>query len=233
MSINCIDENGNKGTQDPTLFKKASEDLNSEQFSLTDWEEVVRECSEAASAIDFTLTEASMKHLRDILHEQSVLSMQISGWLEIDEINMLGAPSTDSLLSVQPHDHMAENAEEGDRGENVKSPGGTCSPSLSHQYDACTVSLDKCRMTVKIAADSTICMIDALEVETKNLLLTTICKGSGLLKSLISQNRLHILEIMAMEKEMNEWMEILARLKSPSEVRIPLYLCNWYEEFID
>lgn len=132
---------------------------------------------------------------------------------------MLCAPSCDSLLSID----MNEEAEIGDRGECLKSSGDTCSLSLSDQYDACTVSLDKHHMAVKIAADSEICMIDALEVETKNLLITTISKGCGLIKSLISQNRLDILEIMAMEKEMNEWMEILTRLKSPSEVRILMY----------
>lgn len=158
------------------------------------------------------------------MHEQSVLSMQISGWLGLGELDMLGAPSSDSLPSIQPHDYSNENAEKGDRGENVKSTGGTCSLSLSDQYDACTVSLDKYRMTVKIAADSEICTIDALEVETRNLLLTTISKGCGLFKSLISQNRLEVLGIVAMEKEMNEWMEILAHLRSPSEVT----LCTMY-----
>ena len=187
---------------------------------MTDWEEVFRKFSEVASAIDFTATEASIQLLRDTLHEQSVLSMQISKWLGLGELDLLGAPSTDSLSSIQPHDYSNENAEEGDNGEKMKTPGSTCSLSLSDQYDACTVSLDKYRMTVKIAADSEICAIGALEVETENLLLTTISKGSGLLKSLITQNRLDILEIIAMEKEMNEWMGILARLKSPLEVRI-------------
>lgn len=193
--------------------RATTEDLNSEQCSLTDWEEIVRKCSEAASAIDFSITEANIQHLRDTLHEQSVLATQLSGWLGLGEIDMLGAPSTDSLLSVLPLDHLNEKP---DRGESDKSPWGTC--NLSDQYDACTLSLDKCRMTVKTAADSEICAIDALVVETRNILRTTISKGSGLLKSLISQNRLDVLEIMAMEKEMNEWMEVLARLKNPSEV---------------
>ena len=183
-----IDGSVKIGIQDSVPQRATTEDLNSEQCSLTDWEEIVRKCSEAASAIDFSITEANIQHLRDTLHEQSVLATQLSGWLGLGEIDMLGAPSTDSLLSMLPQDHLNEKPEREDRGEGDKTPWGTC--NLSDQYDACTVSLDKYRMTVKTAADSEICAIDALEVETRNILRTTISKGSGLLKSLISQNRL-------------------------------------------
>ena len=76
-------------------------------------------------------------------------------------------------------------------------------------------------MSVKCAADDEITSISLLEDDTQKILEMTFNKGCGLLKNLISQNRLDIMEIVDMDTEMTDWLAVLNELKKPEEV--PLF----------
>jgi hypothetical protein len=212
---------------DPTQAAVPLVQEDSEQCSLTEWESIVRKCSESATAIDSSRTEAAVQRLREALSEEARIASEIQEWLSMGGIDMLSSLSIDSMT----HSHAyspALNLERAvihspkvDWKKGDKSDGdefwGTSGMSLRHEANK--IFLDKSRMAVKEAADSEIDAINGLDAETKRILLTTFDKGCGLLKNFISQNRLDVMEISAMETEMKDWLEVLQRLMDPEEVQ--------------
>jgi hypothetical protein len=206
-----------------TSVRLAQED--SEQCSLTEWESIVRKCSESATAIDSSRTEAAVQRLREALSEEARIASEIQEWLSMGGIDMLSSVSIDSMTHSNTHspavnlERVVHSPKVGwkkvDRAEGDEF-WGTSGMSLRHEANK--VFLDKSRMAVKEAADSEIEAISSLDAETKRILLTTFDKGCGLLKNFISQNRLDVMEISAMETEMKDWLEVLQRLKDPVEV---------------
>lgn len=200
---------------------------DSEQCSLTEWESVVQKCSESATAIDSSRTEAAVQRFREALSEEARIASEIQEWLGMGGIDMLSSLSMDSTTHSVAHapalilERAVVHSSKPGWKKVDKSDGdefwGTSGMSLRHEANIGL--LDKSRMAVKEAADSEIEAISGLEEETKHILSTTFDKGCGLLKNFISQNRLDLMEISAMETEMKDWLEILQRLRDPEEVR--------------
>ena len=210
----------------PTQTALSSEPEDSEQCSLTEWESIVRKCSESATAIDSSCTEAAVQRLREALSEEARIASEIQEWLSMGGIDMLSSLSIDSMthsLSYSPAMNLERAVvhspkvgwKKGDKSDGDEF-WGTSGMSLRHEANI--AFLDKSRMAVKEAADSEIEAISGLDAETKRILSTTFAKGCGLLKNFISQNRLDVMEISAMETEMKDWLEILQRLMDPEEV---------------
>ena len=210
-----------------TGLSSAQGNTQSEQCSLAEWEVIVRKCSEAATAIDSSNTEAAIQRLREALYEESQIASDIQEWLGMGGIDMLSSLSIDSTthsLSYSPLlnlDRAAAHSPKVDWKKADKSDGNEFlgTSGMSRREETNKAFLDKSRMAVKEYADTEIEAISGLEEETKRILVNTFDKGCGLLKNFISQNRLDVMEIAAMDTEMKDWLEVLQRLRDPVEVR--------------
>ena len=219
-----------------TIQSEGTADSNFEQCSLTEWEEIVKKCSQSACAIDSSTTESAIQAMCEGQQALSQNALDIKAWLGKGELDMLSATSMDSGLSPFGNYAVPDlidlgpkySDENPNNATDIHESGEKVTDNilvLSDQQEETTLHLDNCRMAVKISSDIEITAITALESETQGILATTLNKGCGLCKNLISQNRLDLMEVTAMEFEMADWLEILNRLKRPEEVQSFWHIC--------
>ena len=197
-------------------------DVNSEQCSWSEWEGIARMCSEVVSAVDSSPTESATFALKDALQAQSKIASQISDWLsKSDDINDFADPGsvTVSQSGFCAHSNSKSAAimlcTDAMLSESSETEGDT----LANKHQSNLTALDRARMALKCAADVEVAAMINQSTEILKTVNITFRKGAGLLKNLISQNRLDIMEVVAMEVEMNDWLSVLNYLKDPIEVR--------------
>jgi hypothetical protein len=167
----------------------------------------VRQCSEVVNAVNSDATETEIFLLKKDLREQSCKVLDVCKWLGKADCDT----SSDSLFETVKDSFNIEN--------NVEAYSMDLQ-TLSKDYENNLANLDKRRMLVKTAVDREIVVISELATETERIFESTLTNGCGLLKNLISRNRLDIMEIVSIESEMNEWLELVRCLQEPEKIRV-------------
>ena len=194
--------------------------LNIEQCSWSDWIDIVDACTVEVTAVDPSSADSSILLLKSALDDQTNIARRVSNWLCGKENDNLNSIENDTFSDVRENivesNDNTQNDMHKNENENLIDRKNF---SLADQYEENIRELDKCRMSVKCAVDIEIENIVNHIPNTKITEMNAFNKGCGVLNHLILQNRLDIIDMVSMEKEIDDWLEVLTALQNPIEVR--------------
>ena len=196
--------------------------LNTEQCSWSGWIDTVDACTVEVTAVDPRSADSSIQLLKSALDDQTKIASRVSKWLNDEESDSLNSIDNDTCCDVRENIADSNDNTQNDTHKNKNENENLIKRrnfSLAEQYEENIRELDKCRMLVKCAVDVEIENIVNQIPDTKITEMNAFSKGCGVLNHLILQNRSDIIDTISLEKEIDDWLEVLTALKNPIEVR--------------
>lgn len=173
----------------------SSSDNDMMQCTWNEWEQIARSCADVVAKLNTGAAEEAIALLHNEFKSEIRATNEISEWMMSNNSDLLNSNDDFVQSSLLRYEKLAQ------------------------EYDDIHDSLDKCRMLVKSAVDDELSQIFILENETKDMFKVALCKGSALVKNLMSQNSLDIMEISAMESELLQWSKTVTIIASREELQ--------------
>ena len=178
-----------------TSSNSSSNDNDMMQCTWNEWEVIARSCADIVAKLNTGAAEEAITLLNNEFKSEMRVTNEISEWMMSNNSDLLNSNDDFNSSNLLKYEKLAQ------------------------EYDEIQDSLDKCRMAVKTAVDNELTQIFILENEIKDMFKVALCKGSAMVKNLISQNSLDIMEISAMESELVQWNKTVSIIASREELQ--------------
>ena len=165
------------------------------QCTWTEWEKIARSCADIVAKLTTNTAEEAITLLHNEFKSEIRITNEISDWMMSNASDLLNSNDDFVQSKLLKYEKLAQ------------------------EYDDIHDSLDKCRMSVKAAVDSELAQIFIYENETKDIFKIALEKGCALVKSMIAQNSLDVMEIAAMESELIQWSKTVMIISSREELQ--------------
>jgi hypothetical protein len=193
---------------DDLLSEKTSECTPEEWAQLVEAIEAQAKSSEVTSE----QADAAMSQLSSSLQQQASVALQVAGWIDGTQVG----EAFDSAAKESPAVSSDSTATRR-MSTSIRDPHTY--EQLSNNFQDSGEGIERCCVDVKVKVESELGAMSAKESTTKSLLRSAVEKGYGLIKAMITQNRMAMMEQTDEKERIQRWQVTAACLLQADEIR--------------